>query len=441
MKKVIIIAGIFSMIFGACSTGRQVTYNDDVYASPTEERRERERIAAEKKKQEEAEARKLEEERAAQKAKDDANPLYQTPSYNKDDYYDYEYASRIRRFNNPVNGLGYYDNYYTNYYWYNNNPAFYGTSIYNSYNWWGPSCGSGLSLGFSYGNPYGGFGYSPYSPYGYGGYGYGYNPYGSYWNGYNQGYYSGLYGYPYGSYGYGYPYYGGGYGYPYGGYGSPYGGGWGYYNSYDVNSGYGKTTYAPRASHDGGNGLRTSHPGMKVNEDAYVSKYIQNVQSAQENTPKFDPSLRNASVRHNNTGYIPVSGTNVDGGSVSPHTYPAGGGNGNNGYTPRNTQINQGTETNPNYGGNPGRPVNIGRSKSTYEESQPANNQPSIVKPNYNNGNNNNSGNQPRWNTQEETKPNWNSNPSYNQPTYQSPSGGGSMPRGGGSGGGGGRPR
>ena len=33
-----------------------------------------------------------------------------------DDYYDYEYASRIRRFNRPYYGFGYYDDCYTNYY-------------------------------------------------------------------------------------------------------------------------------------------------------------------------------------------------------------------------------------------------------------------------------------------------------------------------------------
>ena len=106
MKKVIIIAGIFSLILSACTNNKLATYSDDIYANPSEERVEKARLAAEKKKKQEEEAKKEAEERAAelaaQKAKDDANPAYKDPVYDKDDYYDYQYASRIRRFNNPV---------------------------------------------------------------------------------------------------------------------------------------------------------------------------------------------------------------------------------------------------------------------------------------------------------------------------------------------------
>src|SRR2546421_195880 len=42
--------------------------------------------------------------------------------FNYDDYYDYEYAARMRRFYNPVSSYGYYDNYYTNSYWYSGIP-------------------------------------------------------------------------------------------------------------------------------------------------------------------------------------------------------------------------------------------------------------------------------------------------------------------------------
>ncbi|MBK7668086.1 MAG: hypothetical protein IPJ32_12580 [Sphingobacteriaceae bacterium] len=160
MKKVIIIAGIVSLALSACNTSKLVTYSDDIYANPSEERIEKARLAAEKKKKEEELAKKEAEERAAalaaQKAIDDANPAYKDPVYDKDDYYDYQYASRIRRFDNPVNGVGYYDNYYTNYYWYNGNPGMYGTSIYSSYNYWGPSysnynCWPSSYFGVSYG--------------------------------------------------------------------------------------------------------------------------------------------------------------------------------------------------------------------------------------------------------------------------------------------------
>ena len=47
--------------------------------------------------------------------------------YNNDDYY---YSSRIRRFHRPMWGMGYYDPWYTDMYWYNYDPFFWGTSIY-----------------------------------------------------------------------------------------------------------------------------------------------------------------------------------------------------------------------------------------------------------------------------------------------------------------------
>ena len=94
--------------------------------------------------------------------------------YSTDDYYDYSFSSRIRRFHRPIYYSGYYGGIYTDYYWYNNDPFFCGTSIYYGYNWYSPY--------YSY------YSYSPfyfdyYTPYYYGnyhlyhGYGYGYNHY------------------------------------------------------------------------------------------------------------------------------------------------------------------------------------------------------------------------------------------------------------------------
>jgi hypothetical protein len=55
-----------------------------------------------------------------------------------EDYYDYSYTSRLRRFNSKDNTWSYYDPYYTNYYWYNNsNPGYFGNSVYSTYHWWG----------------------------------------------------------------------------------------------------------------------------------------------------------------------------------------------------------------------------------------------------------------------------------------------------------------
>jgi hypothetical protein len=126
------------------------------------------------------------------------NNYYNGDNYtinDNDDYYDYEYASRIRRFNRPYYGFGYYDDCYTNYYWYNYDPYYWGTSIYVSYNWWYPrprfywgwNSWTGWSAGWAWGYgcaPYGGYyGYSYWNGYNHG-----------YWNGYWNGYYDGLYG-------------------------------------------------------------------------------------------------------------------------------------------------------------------------------------------------------------------------------------------------------
>ena len=108
-----------------------------------------------------------------------------------DDYYDYAYSSRIRRFHRPVATFSYYDPFYTNSYWYDYNPYNYGSSIYLGYNWWTPNVSVGF--GWGWGNTYydncwggwGGYGYSwpRYRNYGYAGWG------GGYWNGgYNRGY-------------------------------------------------------------------------------------------------------------------------------------------------------------------------------------------------------------------------------------------------------------
>lgn len=69
--------------------------------------------------------------------------------YDMDDYYDYMYASRIRRFHQPYYNSGYYSPYYTNMYWYNYDPFFFGTSIYTTY---------------SFFNPYVPWGYNHWSP-------------------------------------------------------------------------------------------------------------------------------------------------------------------------------------------------------------------------------------------------------------------------------------
>ena len=81
--------------------------------------------------------------------------------YLVDNYYDYSFSSRIRRFHRPIYYSGYYSGIYTDYFWYNNDPFFCGTSIYYGYNWHSPY-----------------YSYYSYSPYYYGNY-YSYNGYGN----------------------------------------------------------------------------------------------------------------------------------------------------------------------------------------------------------------------------------------------------------------------
>lgn len=104
--------------------------------------------------------------------------------YNDEDYYDYAYSARLKRFYNPYFYGNYYSDYYTNLYWYDYNPYSWGTSIYMGYNWWYPSWDYGWNSCYS---PYYNDWYSPW--YGNTGY-YGW---GSYYSGYWDGYYSGYY--------------------------------------------------------------------------------------------------------------------------------------------------------------------------------------------------------------------------------------------------------
>ena len=74
--------------------------------------------------------------------------------YEADDYYDFSYSARIRRFHQPLWSIGYYGGLYTDYYWYSSNPYHCGMSIYYGYNYYDP-----------FYSPYYSFGYSPYYSY------------------------------------------------------------------------------------------------------------------------------------------------------------------------------------------------------------------------------------------------------------------------------------
>ena len=92
--------------------------------------------------------------------------------FEMEDYYDYSYAARIKRFHEPNPGYSYYDNYYTNNYYYEYDPWAYGTSIYSNYYYGYPSYyspGWSVSVGFGWGGFGVGFGWG-YPYYGWGGY-------------------------------------------------------------------------------------------------------------------------------------------------------------------------------------------------------------------------------------------------------------------------------
>ncbi|MES2764199.1 MAG: hypothetical protein V4677_18425 [Bacteroidota bacterium] len=309
MKKLVVLSSLALAILSSCATQKMgtSTYNDDVYANPKEDRIEEARIKEEKRLAQATIDKRYNDSIAAiaqaQKEKDDANPYYKEREFKYDDYYDYEYATRLKRFDNNIGGLSYYDNYYTNSYFYSGNPYNYGVSVYNGYSWWGssynnysynPSVSFYSSWGWGYGNQFNMYnGYNPYMA----GYAQGYN------NGFSNGMYGNYYGYgnPYGYGGYyGDPYAYGGYGgYGYGGYGNPYNNGWGYYNVYDNNSSY---TYGPRSSHGGGNSRRTSNPGVSPvkREESPSDKYIREVAQQQAHNPRFGETTQ--PVRVNNTG-------------------------------------------------------------------------------------------------------------------------------------------
>lgn len=133
------------------------------------------------------------------------NTYYTDADFTYDDYYDYSYTSRIRRFQRRNNTWGYYDPYYTNYYWFDNsNSSLFGNSVYSTYSWWGPNFGNNYNYNYWgtttwgngwYGNNwcnpwtnswYGNGWYNPYNPYAYNGWN---NPWNNngYWYGFNNG--------------------------------------------------------------------------------------------------------------------------------------------------------------------------------------------------------------------------------------------------------------
>lgn len=192
LATAVIIAGM--TLFASCGTTFMVAA-DDVYGNvPTREQERRQKLEQQWTK-------------SSGQRQDDASTEYAygypeesqpADTFDYDNYYDYEYSSRLRRFQDDDRvSDDYYSDYYTNTYWYDADPYSYGTSIYLGYDWWYPRYTyyrPGWYLGFSYG-PFS-FGYGSYwdyyrYPY-FWSYGHGYGH--GYWNGYWDGYWDGRYG-------------------------------------------------------------------------------------------------------------------------------------------------------------------------------------------------------------------------------------------------------
>lgn len=205
----------------------------------------------------------------------DGNVIVTEKSYygdfDPDNYYDYAYSARINRFHSPFHHYGYYDDYYTNAYYYSNLYDDWGTSIYFGYNWLTPYIGLhygglGFGYGFGWGYPYYGYGFG-YPGYGYG-YGWGYPYYGDYWGGYCSN--------------------------------SWYGTGW-YYNSQD-----GNTHNGPRDSGGRGSNHRDDHIGAKSSEPiAFGDRYERAIAQPGNSVPRLNNNtdrIRPAATTPNTPG-------------------------------------------------------------------------------------------------------------------------------------------
>lgn len=75
-------------------------------------------------------------------------------AFSEDQYHDFAYTARVRRFGETSGGWNYYDPFYTNQYWYDPQPRFFGQSIYTTYAWWGCAPLSPWQSSFSWFQPY-----------------------------------------------------------------------------------------------------------------------------------------------------------------------------------------------------------------------------------------------------------------------------------------------
>lgn len=167
------------MVFSACGTTFGSLSYDDVYSDTDEEEYLKEEPAKKSRgvvyqdpryrKQVQSHREQLSSEQSGADGSGIQNPNDTTAqeyaAYDQDDYYDYAYSARLRRFHSPIVYSDYYADYYTDLYWYTYDPFLWGTSIYLGYSWWYPSFYHGWY------SPYYSYWYSPWYAYGW------YHPY------------------------------------------------------------------------------------------------------------------------------------------------------------------------------------------------------------------------------------------------------------------------
>ena len=236
-----LLAVAITVLAAGCGVSSEGIYFDDIYADNAE-------IAEQEKASVKKEERniyknhrfEMQDNSYAETMEEDVIP--EDTVFDIDDYYDYAYTARIKRFHRPRPVVGYYDDFYTNLCWYDDDPIYWGSSIYLGYHWWYPSWSRyywGWGWNHWYGSPW------HYDPWGWG-YAYHHHPYYYGWH----------------HYGWGHHY-------------TP------YFNSRDRNSNfyrpnYGEGSIARRNNNNGNNGgpgYRGEPSTSKTFGDSYIQRY------------------------------------------------------------------------------------------------------------------------------------------------------------------------
>ena len=146
--KLGVVATIVACLSVSCAVENSGVAYDDIYLDDTEineqdEAFERQQELEKKQREERIRAYREAIERENRENNEDEVEEHhynlEDTAFDIDDYYDYAYTARIRRFHSPTIIYNYYDDYYTDLCWYDSDPLLWGTSIYLGYRWWYPS--------------------------------------------------------------------------------------------------------------------------------------------------------------------------------------------------------------------------------------------------------------------------------------------------------------